>query len=478
MGHEESGGEQLSLDTQWLQDALEQVQGDADLEGLSLLLAPGAGALEEKRQDPALCADPFSTMASSSVSAATEIQRLISLKKSVYDLLQDSESYIESLEKALQATRRAKEDLDAMDLCLQRADAAEQEDQIAGILPLQYKRVRLPLYPSIYQQVPLLAAQLEEVEQLRLQLCTFPWSSDETAKLNKAVINQCLRLSAMQFAATSSCPDDMLEVVESMTEEQLAKVSLPSERHPEEGIDWSDVADHVGGTHTGEECRSRWLMVDRPGLKQGVWTKEETSRLEGILQELISQSKDGIICDWEAVAQRLNTGRLGIDCLMQSQQEDLVPIYAASSARHWSKVPMSDKEKEVAATLRSIWTDDALIATRLGTGRPADQIVAKVRKGRMSKAKKPGKKYTWSEAADHALVVHIARECKLKRSHLFAHLDSHSPINFEKKYLRRPARVSARDIEDRWEHIKAEYRAGNKSIAHHKRQKRSSPSER
>lgn len=485
MDPEESSGDDddFPSDTQWLPEALKQVSGDAGLEDLYRLLLAENGS-DEQRQGHALYAEPLSSTASSGVTAATEMQWLITLKTTVHDLLQSSESYIESLRKALQSTRRTGQDLDAMQLCLQRADAAEQEDEAVNVLPLQHEWAHLPLYPRIYEQVPLLSAQSEEVEQLRLRLCTFPWSSDEAARLKEAVINQCLRLSVMQLADVSShCPDDLLDVVERMAEEQLAAFSLPSDRQPDEEIDWVDVADHVGGTHTAEECRTRWMMVDRPGLNRHEWSAEETSRLEEILKECISQCESGIVCDWEAVAQELDTGRLGIDCFMKSQQEDLVPVYAASGAQAWSKVPLSEKEREVANALHSIWIDDTLVAARLGTGRPAVQIAAETRRtkaskiGKSGKAEKVSKMYKWSERADHALVVYVARECKLKRSHLFAQLDSHGPIDFGKNYLRRPAKVNAKEVEDRWEHIKAEYRAGNTSLARSNKKKGSASSE-
>jgi hypothetical protein len=447
--------QKLASNTQWLQDALKENSGDPDLDCLSSLL---------DAQNEGHSADPPKVVqAKDSVSAAVEMQRLVGLKQAVFNLLQDNEKYVESLEKALFATKKVGQDLDEMELCLEHADIAEDEDEITDILPLQAERVRLPMYPNIYQQTPLLASQSEEVEQLRLLVCTFPWSNDEAARLKNALLKQCLRIATLQLAHSTSCPEDLLEVSEKMTEDELCKISSSANTLEKGLIDWSDIADRVGGTHTAEECRTRWLMVDRPGIQKTEWTLEEIDKLKGILQKHIKQSKDGVIRNWEIVAQELDSARLGIDCFMKSQQEDLVPAFTFSSARAWSKVPVSDKEREVAINLHSIWNDEAIVAARLGTGRPREQIANHF------EANKPVKKFKWSGRADNALVVYVAKECKLKRSQLLAQLDSLSKIDFSKDYRLRPPNSSARAVERRWNHIKAEHKKGSSTLLNGKK---------
>lgn len=383
--------------------------------------------------------------------SSARIQQLVSLKKSVYYLLQENKACIDSLEMAIQASKCAEHDLDVMEEFLKRAHSAEQEDEEnIDILPLQAELVELPLFPEI-RRIPLLASQASEIEHLRLLVGNFSWSNHEITKLKRSVLNQCLRLATLRLADSDDCPDDLLDVAAAKwSAEELSLLSLPLTDGQDEEIDWKDTSTQVGSTHTPEECRTRWLMVDRPGLRQEAWSKEESKQLKDIIDK---ELKDGIIHDWQTVAKKLNSGRLAIDCFSQCQQMDMIPLYASYSAQAWKKVPLSREEQDNLQHLSTIWDNPGIIAARLASCRPRDQVSIS-----LIPSKRPIREIKWSGRADNALIVHVAKECRLKRSKMFENIDLLGPINFAKEYHRRPTGASATMIEKRWNHIKLEFK--------------------
>lgn len=430
---------------------LEQNLADEDLDYLSALLGSRSdldNLLEADDDSQSITEDDSTGM--SSEMASTHIRQLVTFKKTVYDLLQDNESYIDSLEKAIYASKKAGQDLDAMEECLKRAELAEREDETFDILSVHAEMVELSLYPEIHRRIPLLASQSSEIDQLRLLVGNYSWSSDEVIKLKRCVLNQCLRIGTLRLAESDDCPENLLDIAAKWSEEELSQVSLPFADGLDEDIIWRDVSIQIGSTHTAEECRTRWLMVDRPGLKQEKWTEEETNQLKEIINQ---ELKDGVIHDWQAVAKKVNTGRLAIECFSQSQQMDLIPLYASYSAQAWSKEPLSRDEQDDLQQLSSIWDNQSIIAARLTSSRPRDQVPIS-----LMPSTKPIRTVRWSGRADNALIVHVAKECRMKRSKMFENIDSLGPINFANEYRRRPIGASARMVKARWNLIKSEYK--------------------
>jgi len=68
----------------------------------------------------------------------------------------------------------------------------------------------------------------------------------------------------------------------------------PDEEDEENQVNWKKVADSVG-THSSEDCRTRWLMHDRPGLNSDEWSHEEQDRLKEIVGGLweVKNGEDG-----------------------------------------------------------------------------------------------------------------------------------------------------------------------------------------
>lgn len=430
--------------------------GERPADTLSFLFAP-ATCSHTAAQASAVGEDARQSIgvitATEGIDALEEMQRLMGLKGALADLMVENDEYVDSLQGALRAIRRVADDLDRMDECLVQARKADRQDSVADVLPVHVEHVSLPLFPQIYKQVPLLASQSGEIERLRLAVCNFPWLEEESGRLKRAVLEQCLRLATLRLATSSDCPPDLLDAAAARwTEEELSALSLPAENDDSDGVDWMLVAQQVGGTHVADDCCTRWLMVDRPGLRQNKWTDEEKARLAKILDKHVAHSDDGIIRDWEAVSREHGTGRLAIDCLMTSQQNDMVPMYAATSAHAWEGTPLSDKESKVLDQLHRIWNHHhAIIAERLGSSRP-EHLVPRAPKRQRTK------RIEWSAAADDALVVHVSKQCRTKRKKALERDDLAGPtIDFGKPFPRRPEGASAEVVERRWKKIKAEH---------------------
>jgi hypothetical protein len=117
-----------------------------------------------------------------------------------------------------------------------------------------------------------------------------------------------------------------LGVVEGMPDVELALAALPrladadadadsseeEERQGAEGeetsVDWKDIGERM--QRTEEDCRTRWMQQDRPGLRiKEKWTAQEMEKLFQVTSAL-REEEGGAALNWDVVASRLDVSCL------------------------------------------------------------------------------------------------------------------------------------------------------------------------
>lgn len=165
------------------------------------------------------------------------------------------------------------------------------------------------------QAIPLLRAHTEERRRMRALLSTPPWSARDIECLQTAVQNESLRQSALY--------------------------GMP------EAKDWTRISAQVP-YHTPRDCRTRWTMIQRPGINHARWSTAEKKQLLAYVDAVPVPS-------WEEAAAKLGTGRTGYQVL---------EMYQRSAKRQVEWTPELDEALLQAA--RAVGPDWKTIAQKLG----------------------------------------------------------------------------------------------------------------
>ncbi|PWN43875.1 hypothetical protein IE81DRAFT_346261 [Ceraceosorus guamensis] len=200
----------------------------------------------------------------------------------------------------------------------------------------------LPLFDELDAEIPLLRKDCQDQMDLRDFVLSNPWSEAESLRLKEVTLKECQR--ATSRVLLSRYRDRVWSQVSSKSASDVVQVSLPAwarthktflntgrsglredvetDEEEDDGFDWEHVSNQMGLAKTPEECRTRWIMNDRPGISSDPWKDEEVMRLIGIVQRLQGAEEDW---DWEQVAKELGTNRLGSECLMTYACNDANP---------------------------------------------------------------------------------------------------------------------------------------------------------
>lgn len=152
-----------------------------------------------------------------------------------------------------------------------------------------------------------------ELHALRNLLTNSPWTKADDRVLCQSVLNECKRVRTGTFTARNH--RDPLGALSALSEEDILQCAVdPTTR---ELIKWDDVAAEVSMAATAtrkscEECRTRWMMLFRPGVNRAKWGKEE---FEALRRLVTTAQQNTQRLDWDAIAFELGTTRLPIDCL-------------------------------------------------------------------------------------------------------------------------------------------------------------------
>ena len=122
---------------------------------------------------------------------------------------------------------------------------------------------------------------------MRALLSAPQWSAQDTERLHMAVHAEHVRASTL---APGTCDPALTDT-----------------------MDWVRIAMHVP-FHTPVDCRTRWRLVERPGLNMTRWSHAEKRELAAYM----SQTQAG--ASWDDAAASLGTRRLGFQALETFQR--------------------------------------------------------------------------------------------------------------------------------------------------------------
>lgn len=269
-----------------------------------------------------------------------------------------------------------------------------------------------------------------------------------------AVFNECKRV--MLFNLTSINGGDSLSEIMSMPESEVAAASLP-DYSGEEKVDWSFVAREVGSAHTPQECRTRWLMVERPGRNHTEWNAEELTMLRQALEEYTND--DGArryVCDWDAISRKVGNGRLAVDCLTACQQHDMLPASAELSAKAWANVPFTEEENQALAKLDATWDNHhSILVERMANNRPKPNIMSRVSRLRHARTVEPEH---WDAKADEALIAWVVKMSHRKRLTVLENPSLAEHLDFSLPFRLKPYGMTAEQTRARWYTLADDYK--------------------
>lgn len=301
---------------------------------------------------------------------AQELTFLLDQRRRIALAREGNVSLQETLAETIKHADLAQAELDGVEELLDLADAMHSYDASHSSIvhSKAFLQTCLPLFPGL-EDVTTVAA---EVTDLKALLLNSIWNRSDDRCLEEAVLNQCRRLAAYEFKADRSCRDP-LALAAQMSNEELALLSMPKymqlvqsrdtagevsadesdAEEPRAGVlsrkkgiaekvDWEEVslslsAAPTANAHTAEACRTRWLMVARPGINDDPWTEEEIDRLKRAVQEELDSLGDDDRLDWSSVAETMEV----------SVASPLAAIYLLRKTANALSVPMQSGRRPI-----------------------------------------------------------------------------------------------------------------------------------
>lgn len=378
-----------------------------------------------------------------------EIRDLLDMRDNVAEIICANDEYTKSIRETLRLSRDAMTEVVNLREMLVRADVLHKEDQRGDMIPLHARKVQLPLFPPIYSDIALLVRQGREIEQLRAVAGKFPWTPPELKRLRVVVVKECKRVMTLDLAAHSA-DRGILARVASMSEDELSLVSMP-EHGGDDAVDWDLVADEVGGAHTANECRTRWLMIERPGINKALWSEDELR----VLSEAVSRGLAHGPVKWAAIANTIGNGRLAVDCFSACQQHEMIPACAALSIRAWTSFPFTAKEIAAIESLDATWDNHhSILLERIANGRPKVSIMSRVARMRLGQDAQPE---VWHSKADDSLLCWVVKKLHRKRLTVMENPQLADPLDFAEAFRGRPRGATAEQVKTRWLYLVGDY---------------------
>lgn len=371
-----------------------------------------------------------------------ELQQLLEFRKEVNDLLISNEQYSDTLKLAISQVRLAIGETEKLTEYLDHADSLSDHLSRGDSIPLHSEKIKLPLFPDIYQEIPRIAYQAKEVEDLRISLSTFDWSEKDVKRLKEIVLKQCKKIAAIRMADDGK-KEDVFETILQMTDEDLLQHSMPSS--DKDTLDWTLIARELGEAHTPESCRTRWLMKERPGLNKKDWTEDELVKLQKSIQ---MHRDNGHGSNWESISREIGNGRLAIDCFCASQKNDLINEDDKVSVQEESLT--AEEEKQIKTLFEALGARPALIQQHLPTSRKRSTIGKHIERLQSERQKEPD---TWLIGSEVELVRYLARSVKSTRQVILRDPWRVKEIDWDGYFPLRPRGVSSDDVQHRWERI-------------------------
>lgn len=379
-----------------------------------------------------------------------EMMELLGMREKISSLLETSESYIESVKSTIPLIREAQDETRRLEEYMKQVDEIYACDLRGAMLPAHAQSIKLPLFPEIYHDIPLIAYQAKEIEDLQVLSCNFVWTTKDAVRLKEIVLGQCKKAVALR--RVDSTNKGVFAIVNAMDEVELAQASLPDPHTGEDPIDWSFVASELGTGPTPDDCRTHWLMVQRPGLCNSEWSESELSRLRRLVAK---HANDGTVRDWSLLAKELDSGRLAVDCFSACQQHGMLEVFAKTMPDAWSDQSFGRREGQEMKRLCEVWDHRiAIITERLGTMRPKSHVAACMANHQPSQETSS---IGWNKQADEGLIRFLLKSARCQRQTLFRNPQLVDKVGWNARFAHRPPNMSAKEVEARWQTILADY---------------------
>lgn len=367
-----------------------------------------------------------------------ELEQLLEIRKEIGILLGTNEKYSNQLKSAISQVRVTIEETAKLKEYLDRADGLSQHLSRCASIPLHSEAVKLPLFPDIYQEIPRIAYHAKQVDDLRISLSNFEWSDKDVESLKEIVLRQCKKIEAIRLSESGSTKD-IFDAISKTAPDDLLRHSIPSSN--EESLDWTLVARQLGETHTPEDCRTRWLMKERPGVNQKDWTQDELALLRKSL--LRYEGEEGEEINWESISHDVGSGRLAIDCFRASQKNGFL------DDDNQQEESLTVQDEEQIRALVEIWgSRSGMIREHLQ--RPVSRSAMDAYIAQLKSEKAPD---TWLFESDVELVRHLSRIVKSTRQVILRDPWRVGNIDWDANFPKKPSGVTSSDVKHRWERI-------------------------
>jgi myb proto-oncogene protein len=135
------------------------------------------------------------------------------------------------------------------------------------------------------------------------------WSPKEQQMLRDGVLTACRKvLISRSPGGDAIAVHEQMALIQRMTDLDLLNMAL-------NGVDWEYVSQHhMHAGRTAIDCRIQWHNNQDPRLNNEQWTEAELSRLKDLVEKYTPKGR------WNEIAEELETGRVGWQCLAAYQR--------------------------------------------------------------------------------------------------------------------------------------------------------------
>eukprot|EP01028_Stygiella_incarcerata_P006349 TRINITY_DN2594_c0_g3_i1.p1 TRINITY_DN2594_c0_g3~~TRINITY_DN2594_c0_g3_i1.p1 ORF type:complete len:645 (+),score=149.41 TRINITY_DN2594_c0_g3_i1:62-1996(+) len=239
-----------------------------------------------------------------------------------------------------------------------------------------------------------------------------PWTSKELMRLEQGVHQHVLKRLMedvwRKYPASDPRARREIDEIKSRSHEQLSRFT--------HDVSWEEVAKDFVTTRRAIECKLQWKNQSGWHLSRAKWTKEEDKRL-------ILLAAKHELCEWDLIADELNTQRSPLQCLTRFQQK-LNPNLLRSK---WTKEEDEKLHKAVEIYGDSSWQE---VANCLD-GRVGQQCLHRYEKGVRAGIRRS----QWTKEEDKLLIMGVAVYGEGNWSQIAQHVPSRSDVQCRERYV-------------------------------------------
>ncbi|KAF9076447.1 hypothetical protein BDP27DRAFT_1414324 [Rhodocollybia butyracea] len=219
-------------------------------------------------------------------------------RQQIFTAIQSNTNHQYALEKY---TQRLTAELQEIDRLLAAADIGDSDDEIGDIEIRGAVRATGPIPESEFLN-PISPFYHDAIKRDRYLNFTTAhhMKPKELEALTDAVTAETRRLRALERNERGVNAQDPVDLTVDVMK-----------------LNWKTIAEKVSDVssfnRTDEECKTRWLGYERPGINRDEWTSDELKKLKEIVAE--KEADEEYELDWVEISQELGTNRTPIDCM-------------------------------------------------------------------------------------------------------------------------------------------------------------------